>query len=151
MNIHSVMWAAFSAGGLITWSWVGIRIYFYLHLHPCGGPVRTPSSVQVYTRNNVRASEQSFMKFGTGEHWKIVELLQFSFRYAGDCSNHLTRRPACVPAHNPSITFWVFVGAQYVSNESCIVEWNLHFMAISFFVCFTLFKIKKSNVVNTYP
>jgi len=31
------------------------------------------------------------------------------------------------------------------------VEWNLHFMAISFFVCFTLFNIKKSHVIHTYP
>jgi hypothetical protein len=45
---------------------------------------------------------------------KIVELLQFSFREAGYFSSHLTRRPACVPTYIPRITFWVFVGAQYV-------------------------------------
>ena len=28
LNIHSVMWAAFSTGGLITWPWVDIKIYF---------------------------------------------------------------------------------------------------------------------------
>jgi hypothetical protein len=49
---------------------VDIKIYFEVHWHPCGGPGRTASSVQVYTHNNVIAAEQNFMKFGTGEFVK---------------------------------------------------------------------------------
>jgi len=57
---------------------VDIRTYFQVHWHPCGGSGRTASSVQVYARNNLRAAEQIFMKFGTGKiYGKLLSSYSF--------------------------------------------------------------------------
>jgi len=51
-----------------------------MHWHPCAASGTIASSVQIYACNNLRAAEQIFMKFGSEEFKKIVELLEFSVR-----------------------------------------------------------------------
>jgi hypothetical protein len=72
------------------------------------------------------------MKFGTGECMENCGAITVFFYVGCSCSEHLARRPACVPAHNPIITVWIFVGAQYVSNGSCRVDCNLPFLTFHF-------------------